>query len=157
MRLAERGYVPVVRMDLDVVPTGRTTATVVLTQGQVDALRGSPGRARVPVAITYRGQVFRTSISVYRGQWMMVVNEAMREGGLTPPGTYAVDIAVDTAERTVEVPDDLAAALSSAGVRAAFDALSYTRRKEHVRLVADAKRPETRAVRIAKVVAALGG
>lgn len=144
-------------MDLDVVPTGKTTATVVLTQEQVDALRGSPGRSRVLLAITYQEHVFRTSVSIYRGQWMMVVNEAMRSGGLTPPGTYGVDIEVDTAERTVDVPDDLAAALEAAGLTAAWDRQSYTSRKEFVRGVVDAKKPETRARRIEKVVGTLGG
>jgi hypothetical protein len=143
-------------MDLDVVPTGRTTATVILTQEQVDALRGEPGRGRVMLAITYAGQVFRTSISVYRGQWMMVVNEAMRQGGMTPPGIYTVDIEVDTAERTVEVPDDLAAAVSAAGLGEAWERQSYTNRKEFVRGVVEAKKPETRARRIEKVVATLG-
>jgi uncharacterized protein YdeI (YjbR/CyaY-like superfamily) len=107
------------------------------------------------VAIRYGGRTFRTSVSVYRGQWMMIVNAEMREGGLAPAGTYEVDIEVDTAERTVEVPADLAAALTSAGVMKAFDALAYTHRKEHVRSVEDAKRPETRARRIEKVVDAL--
>ena len=144
-------------MELDVVPTGRTTATVVLTQEQVDALRGSPGRSRVPLAITYEGQVFRTSISVYRGQWMMVVNEAMRTGGMTPPGTYTADVVMDTSVRTVEVPADLAAALDTAGLRAAWDAQSYTNRKEFVRGVMEAKKAETRERRIAAVVAALHG
>lgn len=143
------------RMTLDVVPTGKTTATVILTQEQVDELRGAPGRARVMVAITYRGAEFRTSVSVYRGQWMMVVNEEMRRGGLVPPGQYPVEIRVDTAERTADVPADLAEALADAGVRERFDALSYTRRKEHVRLVTEAKRAETRAARIAKAVAEL--
>ena len=145
------------RMRLDVVPTGRTTATVVLTQEQVDALRGAPGRGRVPLAITYRGQVFRTSISVYRGQWMMVVNQAMRDGGMTPPGTYTADVVMDTSERTVDLPDDLAAAIDSAGLRAAWDAQSYTNRKEFVRGVTEAKKPETRARRIEKVVTTLRG
>lgn len=144
-------------MKLEVVPTGKTTATVVMSQEQVDALRGSPGRSRLPLAITYRGQVFRTGITVYRGQWQMVVNAEMRAGGLTPPGTYTVDIVADAAERTVDVPDDLAAALAAAGVRDAFDALAYSHRREHVRAVLDAKRPETRTSRIGKVVAALGG
>ena len=142
-------------MSLDVIPTGKTTATVIMTQEQVDELRGSPGRGRVMVAIRYGGRTFRTSVSVYRGKWMMVVNAEMREGGLAPAGTYEVDIEVDTAERTVEVPADLAAALTSAGVKKAFDALAYTHRKEHVRSVEDAKRPETRARRIEKVVDAL--
>ncbi len=144
-------------MDLDVIPTGTTTATVILTQEQVDALRGAPGRSRVPLAITHDGQVFRTSISVYRGQWMMVVNQAMRDGGLTPPGTYTVDIVMDQSERVVDVPDDLAAAIGAAGLTAAWDRQSYTNRKEFVRSVVEAKKPETRARRIEKAVASLGG
>lgn len=145
------------RMQLDVVPTGKTTATVVLSQEQVDALRGSPGRGRVPLAITYRKQVFRTSISVYRGQWMMVVNQAMRDGGMTPPGTYTADVVMDASERTVDVPDDLAAAIDAAGLRPAWDAQSYTNRKEFARGVTEAKKPETRMRRIDKVVDALRG
>lgn len=144
-------------MDLAVVPTGTSTATVVLTQEQVDALRGAPGRGRVMLAITFQGQVFRTSISVYRGQWMMVVNEAMRAGGMTPPGTYEVDIAVDTAERTVDVPADLLAAITAADLVDVWNRQSYTNRKEFARGVDEAKKPETRSRRIAKVVDTLAG
>jgi Bacteriocin-protection, YdeI or OmpD-Associated len=144
-------------MDLDVIPTGKTTATVILTQEQVDTLRGSAGRSRVPVAITYEGQVFRTSISVYRGQWMMVVNQHMRDGGLTPPGTYAVDVVMDQSDRVVDVPDDLAAAITAAGLTAAWERQSYTNRKEFARGVVEAKKPETRLRRIEKIVATLGG
>jgi uncharacterized protein YdeI (YjbR/CyaY-like superfamily) len=43
----------------------------------------------------------------------------------------------------------------SAKLRPAFEALSFTKRREHVELVTGAKRPETRVARIAKVVAAL--
>ena len=143
------------RMRIEVIPTGTSTAAVVLTQAQVDAIRGEPGRARVPLAIGYRGTTFRTSISVYRGQWMMVVNAEMRAGGLAPGGTYTVDVVRDDAERTVAVPDDLAKALTRARVRDRFDALSYTRRKEAVRQVESAKRPETRTRRITAVIEAL--
>ncbi len=143
------------RMSLDVMPTGRTTATVILAQEQVDELRGSPGRSRVPLAITYGGATFRTSVSVYRGEWMMVVNEAMRSGGLNPPGSYDVDIVMDASERTVDVPEDLASALSAAGLADAWARQSYTNRKEFVRGVLEAKKPETRSRRIAKVVSTL--
>lgn len=143
------------RMDLEVQPAGTATATVVLTQEQVDRLRGRAGRGRVPLAITFRGSVFRTSISVYRGQWMMVVNRAMRDAGMVPGARYRCDVRLDAEERSVEVPADLAKALRAAGVHTAFDALSYTRRKEHVRQVEDAKRPETRTRRIAAIIEAL--
>lgn len=144
-------------VDVDVVPTGTTTATIVLTQEQVDAIRGSHGRARVPLAIGFAGRTFRTSISIYRGQWMMVVNKEMRDGGLIPGQAYSLDITVDTAERTVEVPADFASAMDEAGVTATFAALSYTHRKEHVRVIEEAKKPETRQRRIEAAIAKLSG
>jgi uncharacterized protein YdeI (YjbR/CyaY-like superfamily) len=55
-------------------------------------------------------------------------------------------------------PDALASALDGApGARTAFDPLSYIRRKELARGVAEAKRPETREKRIAETVALLQG
>ena len=136
------------RMKVHVLATGKTTATIILSQDQVDSIRGVPGNSRVPLAITYKSQVFRSSISIYRGQWMMVVNKEMRDGGLIPGHDYSVDLSVDRAERTVDVPEDFAAAMNKAKVRTAFDSLSYTHRKEHVRAIEDAKKPETRQRRI---------
>lgn len=66
-----------------------------------------------------------------------------------------VTIDLDAEERTVAVPDDLAAALAAAGARDAFEALPPSRRKELARAVAEAKRPETRERRIAAAVAAV--
>ena len=144
------------RLKIDVIPTGATTATVILTQEQVDSIRGSAGRARVPVAITYKGSTYRTSVAVYRGEWMTVVNREMRDGGLAPGGSYTVDIELDTAERTVTVPPDFARALKEAGLRPAFDALAYSHRKEHVRVIEDAKKPETRERRIEAAIVKIG-
>lgn len=143
------------RLKVEVLPTGATTATVILTQEQVDRIRGTQGRARVPVAITYKGATYRTSVSVYRGEWMTVVNKEMRDGGLAPGGSYTIDIVLDATERTVAVPADLAKALKAAGLTSAFDALAYSHRKEYVRAVEDAKKPETRQRRIESTIAKL--
>lgn len=143
------------RMTVDIIPTGKTTATVIMSQEQVDALRGEPGMARVPLRIEYAGDTYRTSISRYRGEWMMVVNKEMRDGGLTPGSSYDVEIDRDIAERTVEVPKDLAQALAAAGLTDAFNALAFTHRKEHVRAIEDAKKPDTRTRRIEKCLASL--
>ncbi len=71
-----------------------------------------------------------------------------------------VDVLVepDDAPREVALPDDLTAALDAEpGLRAAFDALAPSRRKEHARSVADAKKAETRERRIAAVLDAVRG
>ena len=63
---------------------------------------------------------------------------------------------LDLEPRTVEVPDDLAAALAQKpGARETFEALNFSTRKEHVRQVESAKAAETRQRRIAVIVAKL--
>src|SRR5262249_44085778 len=55
----------------------------------------------------------------------------------------------DAKKKTVRVPDDLAAAFRKrARAKAAFDALSFTCRKEYVMWVVGAKREATRAARV---------
>jgi uncharacterized protein YdeI (YjbR/CyaY-like superfamily) len=64
-----------------------------------------------------------------------------------------VELVADTASRTVELPEDLAAALSAdPAARATYEALPPSHRKEWVRWIEEAKRPETRSDRVAKTV-----
>ena len=113
-------------------------------------------KKRVPVNVTLNGVRYRSTIAVYGGKFYLPARKEIREAAKLAPGKRAhVTLETDAAERTVMVPSDLARALSSAKKRLAFDALSFTRRKEHVEAVTGAKRPETRAARIAKVVSSL--
>jgi uncharacterized protein YdeI (YjbR/CyaY-like superfamily) len=64
-----------------------------------------------------------------------------------------VRIELDHEPRTVEPPDELAAALRDAPDAAAvYERLSYTHRKEYARWVGSAKRPQTRLDRAARSV-----
>ena len=113
-------------------------------------------KKRVPVNVTLNGVRYRSTIAVYGGKFYLPARKEVREAAKLAPGKRAhVTLEADRAERTVMVPSDLARALSSAKKRPTFDALSFTRRKEHVEAVTGAKRPETRVARIAKVVASL--
>ena len=112
--------------------------------------------ARFPVVVTINGFSYRSTVTPYRGQTMLPLSSENRTGaGVEAGQEIDVDIEFDDAPRTVEVPDDLAAALSDTA-RAAFDALSVSRRKAIVGPIEDAKTPETRERRIAKAVADLG-
>jgi uncharacterized protein YdeI (YjbR/CyaY-like superfamily) len=67
-----------------------------------------------------------------------------------------VDVVLDTAPRTVDVPDDLAAELAGDGrARETWATWSFTRQKEAARLLTEAKQPETRTRRLTKVLAEL--
>jgi uncharacterized protein YdeI (YjbR/CyaY-like superfamily) len=59
----------------------------------------------------------------------------------------------DTAPRTVKAPVDLLKALNTKASRTAWKALSFTHQREHVEAITGAKKPETRARRIAAAVA----
>lgn len=111
---------------------------------------------RPPVKVTINGYTYRSTIAVMGGRFMLPLSLENRvPAGVTAGDEVEIDLALDTEIRTVEVPQDLAAALDTAGKREAFDQLAFTYRKEHVRSVEDAKAPETRARRINKVVMTL--
>jgi Bacteriocin-protection, YdeI or OmpD-Associated/Domain of unknown function (DUF1905) len=116
------------------------------------------GRARIPVAGTINGVAFRGStMPMGDGRHCVGFRKDTRAeaGGVEVGDMVLIEIGRDDAPRTVDVPPDLAEALAAeAGLRDAFDAMSYTHRREWVEAVEDAKRPETRARRIAQAVAA---
>jgi hypothetical protein len=132
------------------VPFGPATA-IELTDAQVAELGGGK-RAAVVVGIGTR--TVRVRLGVMGGRNLIGLSKAVRaELGVDIGDEVDATVDLDTAEREVEVPEDLAAALAARpGARAAFDALTFTRRKELARGVAEAKRPETREGRIVAVV-----
>jgi len=123
-----------------------------------DVAAAMGGRARIPVAGTINGIAFRGStMPMGDGRHCVGFRKETRAqaGGVEVGDAVAIEIDRDDAPRTVDVPDDLAAALAAQpGARAAFDAMSFTHRREWAEAVAGAKRPETRARRIAQAVAA---
>ena len=108
---------------------------------------------RPKVHVTLNGYTYRSTVSVYGGQFFLpLAAEHRNKAGVAGGDKVNVTLELDTAPREVEVPKDLAAALKKAGARTAFDALSFSHRKEHVRAIEEAKAPETRARRIEKAV-----
>ena len=114
-------------------------------------------RKRPPVTVTIRNHTFRTTVAVYGGQPMIGVNKQHRAAaGVDVGDAFDVVVALDDAPRVVEVPADLAGALDD-DARAAFDRMSHSHRREYVEWIADAKRPGTRARRVAETVERVRG
>lgn len=112
-----------------------------------------------PVTVTINGYTYRSTVAAYGDVFMLPLSAENRQAaGVNAGDQVEVTLALDEAPRTVTVPDDLAAALvEKSGAAAAFDALSYTARKEFVRQVESAKAAETRTRRIAMIVAKVSG
>ncbi len=106
---------------------------------------------RPPVVVTIGGHTFRTRIAVYGGQPIVGMSKANRAAaGVAVGDRFPVELALDSEPRAVVVPDDLGAALAAdPEAAAAFDRLSFTHRREYVTWIEEAKRPETRARRVA--------
>ncbi len=144
-----------------------TTFTTTVTQAEglnatglpvpAEALAALGKGKKPPVKVTIGGYTYRSTVAAYGDVFMLPLRQEHRKAaGVQPGDQVEVTLELDLEPRTVDVPDDLAAALAAAGVREAFDALSYTLRKEHVRQVEAAKAEATRARRIANIVAKLG-
>jgi hypothetical protein len=114
---------------------------------------------RPPVRATIGTHTYATTVARMGGRFLVPVSAENRAAaGVAAGDDLEVTLALDVAPRQVPVPDDLAAALARVpGARDRFEALAPSHRKEHVRSVEDAKKPETRAKRVARVVEAASG
>ena len=133
---------------------GRTATGIEVPTSVVDALAAGK---RPPVRVTLHEHTYRTTVARMGGRFLVPVSaEVRRAAGVTAGDQLDVGIELDDAPRTVDVPADLAAALAEAPAAAqAWEKLAYTHQKEWARSVEDAKKPETRARRIAAAVEAL--
>lgn len=124
----------------------------VLSDEQVAAV--GDGRKAFPVLVSVNGVTLSLRLARMGGENLIGLARAAREqAGVSIGSQYQVDIVADAGARTVEVPDDLAAALADdPEAKAIFEALAFSHRKEFVRWVAEAKREATRAQRVAKTV-----
>jgi hypothetical protein len=111
------------------------------------------GGKRPAVTVTVNGFSYDSTVGVMAGKTLIPFSSDKRAAsGIKGGDAITVDVELDTAPRTIDVPDDLAAALAAAGLRDAFDALAPSHRKAHVTNVEAAKAAETRARRVAAVV-----
>jgi hypothetical protein len=127
-------------------------AAIILDDRQVATI--GEGAKRFPVRATINGHSWRSTVVRMRGEFMLGLSRATRAGaGVETGERVEVEIALDTGEREVEVPDALARALAGdAQAQAAFDGLAYTHRTEFARWVQEAKREETRERRVARTL-----
>jgi uncharacterized protein YdeI (YjbR/CyaY-like superfamily) len=123
----------------------RLNWTVIRIPPDVEKAWGSRGRLRVRGDIN--GFSFRTSLFPDgRGGHFMIVNKKMQAGGKVGTGASArFRMEPDLAERTVNMPAELAAALQeSKRLTKFFESLNPSTRRDIASMIAEAKQAETR-------------
>ncbi len=135
---------------------GKTATGVEVPPAVVEALGSTK---RPPVRVTIGGHTYRSTVASMGGRFMLPVSAEVRSAaGVTAGDVVDVKVELDAEPREVEVPADLAAALDAhPAARKAFDALSYSRKRQHTLSVEGAKTAETRQRRIDKAISELTG
>jgi hypothetical protein len=112
------------------------------------------GQSRAPVKGTVNGTPLRSRLAVYGGRTYLGLRADIRAAaGIDVGDRVEVVLELDDEPREVEVPEALAQALAGdPDARRAYDALSFTHRREYAEWIAAAKRAETRERRVAKAL-----
>jgi len=112
------------------------------------------GKVRAPVRVTLNGYTYRSTIAAMGGPLFIPLRRSNREAaGLEGNETLRVTIALDEAKRTIRPPRDLVAALKAAPPAwERWREMSFTHQREYVEAIVEARKPETRARRLAQAV-----
>ena len=116
-------------------------------------LKGMPKIQAVIAGTPYRGSLMPMGDGTY---CLGVLKSIQEAAGVGQGDTITVELGLDTAPRTVALPADLAKAIKGdKKATAAWEALSFTNKKEMALSIDGAKRPETRERRLAQAIEAL--
>lgn len=143
-----------IRFTATVELNGKTATGIEVPADVVERLGGGK---RPAVRVTLNQHTYATTLGVMGGRSTLPVSAEHRTAAAVSAGDEVeVGLVADTAPRTVEVPDDLAAAVAAdPAAQATFDGLTPSQRKEWVRWVTEAKRAETRTARLGTTVETL--
>lgn len=120
----------------------------------VEAL-GAGKRPRV--IITINGHSWRSRVAIMRGRYLLGLSNANRQAaGVVTGEEVEIELALEPEPIVVDVPEDFARALDAdPPARAAYDRLTESQKRQHVRAIESAKKPETRKRRIEKALVTL--
>ena len=112
------------------------------------------GKVRAPVKVTLNGYTYRSTIAAMGGPPCVPLRKSNREAaGLEGGETIDVRLDLDTEKREITAPADLRRALKATrGATERWNKLSYSHQREYVEAIEEARKPETRARRIAGAV-----
>lgn len=100
--------------------------------------------------VEYRGSLVKMKSDYHT---LGLTQEIRRQLGKSFGDEVSVKLWEDKEERTVIIPDDVVLVFNeNIKAKELFDAMSYTHRKEYIRWIVEAKKPETREKRKVKMI-----
>jgi hypothetical protein len=106
----------------------------------------------VPIVATFNGTVrYQGQLAMMGGQspMLLVRSDVREELGVEKGDRVRVRIELDSAPRVVSLPDDVAALVeANPAANETWETLAPGQRREYVRWIEEAKRPETRQRRV---------
>lgn len=138
-----------------VIESARGGGAVALIPPDVTQALG--GLKQMRVFGTVNGIAYKSSTMPYRGAFYLGVHKATREAaGLDIGAEIEVEITRDDSPRVLDLAPELDSAFQAdPTLRARFDALSFSRRRELADPIKEAVKPETRQARLEKALAQL--
>jgi hypothetical protein len=131
----------------------KNVAGIEVPPSVIDAL-GAGQRPRVVIKLN--GYSYVSTVGKMGGKHMISLSaEHRKASGLAGGDGVEVCLSIAEGEPTLSIPEELQKSLSDANLTSAFDSAAPSRRKEWVRGVLEAKAPETRDRRMAKIVSEL--
>ncbi len=108
----------------------------------------------VPIIAMIDGALYRGSLAKMGGERaiLLIRKDIQAQIGKQAGDTVDITLELDDKPRKVELPNDLKDALKKAGIFEIFDAMAFTHQREYVTWVTSAKKEETRANRISKMI-----
>lgn len=137
-----------------ITQNGTQNAAYVVFPFSTLELFGKKGQVKVKAlfdgTVAYRGSL----ANMGQGVPVLGLTQAVRKAlGKSFGDEVAVELWEDREERIVEIPEDVATLFQQhTAAKQLFDAMSYTHRKEYIRWITEAKKPETRERRKEKMI-----
>ncbi len=138
--------IPSVRFRAVILQNGSINAAFIEFPFSVEEIFGKKGRIKVKVVfdgrIEYRGSLARMKTECHI---LGMTRDIRKQLGKTSGDEVSVSVKEDAEERTLEIAEDIACIFKENPEAAKqFGIMSYTHRKEYIRWISEAKKPETR-------------
>lgn len=142
------------KFETTILTAGKTATGICIPDDIIEKLNAGK---KPPVKVTINSFTYQSTVAVMSGKYMVGVSADVRAAaGVKGGDKLIVEIVIDTEAREVSIPPDFKKALGkNAKAKKFFESLSYSRQKNYVTIIEQAKTEETRQRRIEKSLADL--